>query len=177
MGPVVSERQRQRVLDFVKVGLNEGARLVAGGGVPEHLKSNGGFYVEPTVFADVTPEMRIAREEVFGPFTVVMPFDTEEEALRIANDSQYGLAAAVRTNNVARAHRFAEDLEAGIIWINDHHRVDAASPWGGVKDSGTGREFGQEAFDHYFYTKAVMVNKSNEPFDWFEPEMRDLRLN
>jgi acyl-CoA reductase-like NAD-dependent aldehyde dehydrogenase len=177
MGPVVSERQRQRVLDFVRIGLDEGARLVAGGGVPEHLKGSGGFYVEPTVFADVTPEMRIAREEVFGPFTVIIPFDSEEEALRIANDSQYGLAAAVRTNNVARAHRFAEDLEAGIIWINDHHRVDAASPWGGVKDSGTGREFGQEAFDHYFYTKAIMVNKSSEPFDWFEPEMRDLRLN
>jgi acyl-CoA reductase-like NAD-dependent aldehyde dehydrogenase len=140
-------------------------------------QGSGGFYVEPTVFADVTPDMRIAREEIFGPFTVILPFDTEEEALRIANDSPYGLAAAIRTNNVARAHRFAEDLEAGIIWINDHHRVDAASPWGGVKDSGTGREFGQEAFDHYFYTKAVMVNKSNEPFDWFEPEMRDLRLN
>src|SRR6202042_1485688 len=120
MGPVVSERQRQRVLDFVKVGLNEGAQLVAGGGVPEHLKSSAGFYIEPTVFADVTPEMRIAREEVFGPFTVVMPFDTEEEALRIANDSQYGLAAAVRPNNVARAHRFAEDLKAAFTWINAH---------------------------------------------------------
>jgi acyl-CoA reductase-like NAD-dependent aldehyde dehydrogenase len=177
MGPVVSERQRRRVLDFVEIGLAEGARLVAGGGVPEHLKGSGGFYLEPTVFADVRPNMRIAREEVFGPFTVVLPFDTEEEALRIANDSQYGLAAAVRTNNVARALRFAEDLEAGIIWVNDHHRVDAASPWGGVKDSGTGREFGQEAFDHYFYTKAVMVNKSNDRFDWFDPEMRDLRLN
>jgi acyl-CoA reductase-like NAD-dependent aldehyde dehydrogenase len=177
MGPVVSARQRQRVLDFVEIGLAEGAWLVAGGGVPEHLKDSGGFYVEPTVFADVTPEMRIAREEVFGPFTVVLPFDTEEQALRIANDSQYGLAAAVRTNNVARALRFAEDLEAGIVWINDHHRVDAASPWGGVKDSGTGREFGQEAFDHYFYTKAVMVNKSNDRFDWFDPEMPDLRLN
>jgi acyl-CoA reductase-like NAD-dependent aldehyde dehydrogenase len=177
MGPVVSARQRQRVLDFVEIGLAEGAWLVAGGGIPEHLRESGGFYVEPTVFADVTPEMRIAREEIFGPFTVVLPFDTEEEALRIANDSQYGLAAAVRTNNVARALRFAEDLEAGIIWINDHHRVDAASPWGGVKDSGTGREFGQEAFDHYFYTKAVMVNKSNDRFDWFDPEMPDLRLN
>ncbi len=177
MGPVISELQRQRVLGFVKVGLEEGARLVAGGGVPHHLKHSSGFYVEPTVFADVRSEMRIAREEVFGPFTVVLPFDTEDEALRMANDSQYGLAAAIRTNNIVRAHRFAEELEAGIIWINDHHRVDAASPWGGVKDSGTGREFGQESFDHYFYTKAIMVNKSNERFDWFEPTMRDLRLN
>jgi acyl-CoA reductase-like NAD-dependent aldehyde dehydrogenase len=177
MGPVISERQRQRVLDFVKIGLQEGARLVAGGGIPQHLKASSGYFVEPVVFADVSPEMRIAREEVFGPFTVVIPFDTEEDALRIANDSPYGLAAAVRTNNVARAHRLAEDLEAGIVWVNDHHRADVASPWGGVKDSGIGREGGLESFDYYFYTKAVMVNKSQERFDWFEPEMRDLRMN
>jgi acyl-CoA reductase-like NAD-dependent aldehyde dehydrogenase len=177
MGPLVSEKQRQRVQDFVKIGIAEGARLVAGGNVPAHLKSSKGFYFEPTVFADVRPEMRIAREEVFGPFTVILPFDSEQEALAIANDSNYGLAAAVRTNNIARAHRLAEALEAGIIWINDHHRVDAASPWGGVKDSGIGREFGQESFDNYFFTKAVMVNKSEERFDWFEKEMRDLRLN
>ncbi|KAA0971889.1 aldehyde dehydrogenase [Aureimonas fodinaquatilis] len=177
MGPVISERQRTRVLDFVKIGLDEGARLVAGGGIPQSMHNSAGFYVEPTVFADVKPEMRIAREEVFGPFTVVLPFDTEEEALRIANDSEYGLAAAVRTQNIARAHRLASQLEAGIIWINDHHRVDIAAPWGGVKASGTGREFGQESFDHYFHTKAVTVNMSNEPFDWFEAEMRDLRLN
>lgn len=177
MGPVISERQRQRVLDFVRIGLDEGARLVAGGRVPEHLKESPGFYIEPTVFADVTPQMRIAREEVFGPFTVVLPFDTEADALRIANDSPYGLAAAVRTNDVARAHRLAEDLEAGVVWINDHHRADIASPWGGVKDSGVGREGGQESFDYYFQTKAVMVNKSGERFDWFETEMRDLRMN
>lgn len=177
MGPLISERQRQRVRDFVKIGLDEGARLVAGGNIPTHLDNSGGFYFEPTVFADARPEMRIAREEVFGPFTVVMPFDGEDEALAMANDSQYGLAAAVRTQNVARAHRLAEALEAGIIWINDHHRVDAASPWGGVKDSGVGREFGQESFDHYFSTKAVMVNQSGERFDWFDTSKQDQRLN
>jgi acyl-CoA reductase-like NAD-dependent aldehyde dehydrogenase len=121
--------------------------------------------------------MRIAREEVFGPFTVILPFDSEQEALAIANDSTYGLAAAVRTNNIARAHRLAEALEAGIIWINDHHRERRRFAVGWGERLVMGREFGQESFDNYFFTKAVMVNKSEERFDWFEKEMRDRRLN
>lgn len=177
MGPVVSQRQRERILDYVRIGVAEGARLAAGGVVPAALSESPGFYVRPTVLADVRPEMRVAREEVFGPFTVVLPFDTEEEAIAIANGSEYGLAAAVRTNDVARAHRVANALEAGIVWVNDHHRVDAASPWGGVKLSGIGREFGQEAFDGYFDTKAVMVNTSNAPFDWFDVSQTHARLN
>ncbi len=177
MGPVISERQRRRILDFVAIGKEEGARLVAGGRVPPALADSPGFYVEPTVFADVDPRMRIFQEEVFGPLTVVTPFDTEEEAVRIANDSPYGLAAAIRTRDVARAHRMADRIEAGIVWINDHHRVDAASPWGGFKLSGSGREFGKEAFDAYFDVKAVMVNVGDQPFDWFDMSAVAPRLN
>lgn len=177
MGPVISERQRARVLDYVAIGQKEGAKLVAGGGIPTNLGNSKGFFVEPIVFADVKAEMRIAQEEVFGPFTVVIPFDDEADAVRLANDSPYGLAAAVRTRDIARAHRMADAIDAGIVWINDHHRVDAASPWGGFKLSGTGREFGKEAFEAYFDTKAVMVNVGDRPFDWFDMSAGDVRLN
>lgn len=177
LGPVISQRQLDRVLSFVQIGLDEQAKLVAGGKRRIVPGSEGGFFVEPTVFADVTPQMRIAREEVFGPFTVVIPFDTEEEALAIANDSPFGLAAAIRTRDVHRAHRVAARVKAGIVWINDHHRLDPASPWGGVDDSGIGRECGLESFNDHFDVKSVMVSTDGGKFDWYKDTSGQRRLN
>jgi acyl-CoA reductase-like NAD-dependent aldehyde dehydrogenase len=177
LGPVISEKQRNRVLSYVKHGLDEGARLVAGGEVPSELADSGGYFVRPTVFADVTASMRVFQEEVFGPFTTVTPFSTEAEAIALANNSPYGLAGAVRTNDLARAHRVAAAIDCGIVWINDHHRLDPASPWGGVKLSGIGRESGTESFDDHFEVKSIMVNTSGQPFDWYENTTDQSRLN
>ena len=178
LGPVVSLRQQQRVLNYIRIGLEEDkARLVAGGRIPDDPTLKGGFYVEPTVFADVTANMRIFQEEVFGPFVSVSRFSTEEEGLALANHSQFGLAGAIRTNNLTRAHRVAARLHCGIVWVNDHHRLDPASPWGGVKDSGIGRECGTESFDQHFETKSVMVRMDEAPFDWYRDTASQPRLN
>jgi acyl-CoA reductase-like NAD-dependent aldehyde dehydrogenase len=177
LGPVISAKQRQRVLNYVEIGIQEGARLVAGGRVPPDPTLANGFFVEPTVFADVLPRMRIFQEEVFGPFTSVTRFRDEDEALALANDSQFGLAGAVRTMNLARAHRVAARLRCGIVWINDHHRLDPASPWGGVGMSGVGRESGIESFDAHFQTKSVMVKVDEKPFDWYADTANQPRLN
>ena len=177
LGPLISARQRERVLGYVDIGLKEGARLVCGGRVPPDPALAGGFFVEPTVFADVEPGMRIFQEEVFGPFTSITPFRAEEEAIALANDSRFGLAGAVRTMNVARAHRIASKLRCGIVWINDHHRLDPASPWGGVGDSGIGRECGTESFDTHFQTKSIMLRTDEKPFDWYQDTASQPRLN
>ncbi len=178
LGPVVSARQQQRVLNYIKIGLEEDkARLVAGGRIPSDPALQNGFFVEPTVFADVTANMRIFQEEVFGPFVSVTKFSTEEEGLALANNSPFGLAGAIRTNDITRAHRVAARLKCGIVWINDHHRLDPASPWGGVKDSGIGRECGTESFDQHFETKSVMVRMDNTPFDWYKDTAGQPRLN
>jgi phenylacetaldehyde dehydrogenase len=175
LGPVISDRSRQRILAMLDRAKQSGAKLLTGGGVPHDLKT--GFFIEPTVMYDVPPESEIGQDEVFGPVTVVMPFDDEADALRIANATQFGLAASVWTQDVARAHRVASKLEFGMVWVNDHHRLDPASPWGGFKNSGVGRETGIESFDQFSEPRAVTVNTSGTTVDWYADDGELKRLN
>ncbi|WP_324669416.1 aldehyde dehydrogenase [Geochorda subterranea] len=178
VGPVVSRVQLERVERYVRIGVEEGARLVLGGRRPSGSPAlAAGYYYLPTIFADVRPEMRIAQEEIFGPVLCVIPFEDESDAIRIANDIRYGLGASVWTRDVGRAHRVAHAIEAGIVWINDHHRIDPGSPWGGFKWSGYGKENGFEAIREYTETKSIWVNLRPEPFDWYARDGQEKRLN
>ncbi|MBI4374933.1 MAG: aldehyde dehydrogenase family protein, partial [Elusimicrobia bacterium] len=154
MGPVVSRKQQEKVLDYVKIGQKEGARLLCGGEAGE----GKGYFVRPTVFVDAKDQMRIAQEEIFGPVVVAMPFDSPDEAVQRANGTAYGLVAGVWTKDVKKAHRLAQGLKAGTVWINCYHFVDAAAPWGGYKQSGYGREKSQYALDLYTQLKSVWID-------------------
>ncbi|AUW95475.1 MAG: betaine-aldehyde dehydrogenase [Sulfobacillus thermosulfidooxidans] len=156
MGPVVSAEQYERVLGYITKGRQEGATVIAGGGAMPAAGS--GFFIEPTVFAQVTDTMTIAQEEIFGPVAAVMPFDTVDEVIERANVSAYGLAAGVWTENVRTAHYLAQNLEAGTVWVNAYHVYDAAAPWGGFKQSGLGREMGHHALELYTETKDVWIS-------------------
>ncbi|RYY28812.1 MAG: aldehyde dehydrogenase [Sphingomonadales bacterium] len=157
MGPQAHREQLEKTLDYIAIGQREGARLVAGG----HRMTSGsladGFFVEPTVFADVSNQMRIAREEIFGPVAALIPFDGEEEAIAIANDSDFGLAAGLWTRDIGRAHRVSRRIAAGMVWVNTYRYIRWSTPYGGFKSSGWGRENGAEALDQYLETRTTVI--------------------
>jgi acyl-CoA reductase-like NAD-dependent aldehyde dehydrogenase len=168
MGPVISERQMHRALDYIRIGQEEGATLACGGRraqLPPPL--DVGYYVEPTVFVDVSAGMRVFREEIFGPVVCVSRFRDEAEAIRLANDSPFGLGASVWTRDIGRGHRVAKSITAGIVWINDHHKNDPASVWGGFGQSGYGKENGWDALREYMRKQSVVVRLSEGFSDWY----------
>jgi aldehyde dehydrogenase (NAD+) len=156
-GPQVTKAQYEKVLGYIESGKEEGANL-ATGGAPHKDVGGKGFFIEPTVFTEVKETMKIYREEIFGPFVVIASFKTEADALRMANDTTYGLGSAVFTRDIERAHRVAAKIEAGMVWINSSNDSDFRVPFGGVKQSGVGRELGSAGLEAYSQTKAVHVN-------------------
>jgi phenylacetaldehyde dehydrogenase len=167
VGPLVSKAQREKTAAAVDQARAQGATVLAGGAVPAGDDYANGWFYQPTIVADVGLADDLWRDEVFGPVSVVASFDDEDDAVRLANHSQFGLAASVWTQNVGRAIRVSRRLDIGIVWINDHHRIDPSSPWGGFKDSGIGSENGIEAFRAYTRQQSLVVNASNAVFDWF----------
>ena len=162
-GPQVSKEQHKRVLSFIETGLEDGAQLIMGGKPAAGVTANGkGYFIEPTVFGGVVSDMKICREEIFGPCAVIIPFKTEAEAVTIANDSKYGLGAMVFTRDLVRAHRVARDVESGMVWINSSNDSDVRVPFGGVKQSGIGRELGEAGLEPYFNVKAVHINLTED---------------
>lgn len=157
LGPLIDEGQLKKVLEYVEIGKNEGARLVCGGNRIISKGRDKGFYVEPTIFADVNNSMRIAQEEIFGPVLSVIPFEDEEDAIRIANDSKYGLGAGVWTKDLSRAIRVGRAIEAGTVWVNDYLTSTPGNPFGGYKNSGIGREIHKMALDNYTNIKNLCL--------------------
>jgi betaine-aldehyde dehydrogenase len=164
MGPLVSKEQYERVRSYQDIGKSEG-KLAAGGGRP--AKFAKGYYVEPTIFYDVDNSARIAREEIFGPVAAVIPFEDEKDAVKIANDTPYGLAAAVWTRDIFKAFRAVKALKAGIVWVNHMQPTYVEAPWGGYKQSGFGRELGPWGIEEYLETKQVHINLNEAPIGWY----------
>ncbi len=157
IGCLISKEHRDRVRSYIQVGRAEGAKLLCGGDVPSGDEFATGAYLKPAIFAEVNPKMRIAQEEIFGPIVCVIPFETEEEAVAIANDSFYGLSGSIWTRDISRALRVAKAIETGVLSINTGHSVHLEAPFGGVKRSGLGRELGLAAIDHYSEFKSVFI--------------------
>lgn len=165
LGPLVSKVQQEKVLFYIQTAKDEGARLITGGGIPNNVSTEG-FYVQPTVFADVTDDMTIAREEVFGPVMSVLSFESEEEVIARANDTEFGLGGGVFTSDITRAHRVVDELDAGTLWINTYNLCPVEIPFGGMKQSGFGRENSTAALDSYSELKTIYVatGKVDSPY-------------
>lgn len=168
MGPIAFGEQLAKVGGYVDIGREEGARVVCGGAYPDDAGLADGFFYPPTILVDVENTMRVAREEIFGPVLSVITFDTEEQALALGNDTHYGLAAAVWTKDIQRAHRVAHHLDAGTVWINSYRVLANNVPYGGFHQSGIGRENGIEGLDSYLQTKSVWVELTGESRDPFK---------
>jgi betaine-aldehyde dehydrogenase len=164
MGPLVSKDQFDRVRSYQELGKKE-AKLAAGGGRASSMLR--GYYVEPTIFYDVDNSARIAQEEIFGPVAAVIPFSNEGDAIRIANDTPYGLAAAVWSRDIFKAFRVVKALRAGIVWVNHMQPTYVEAPWGGYKQSGFGRELGPWGVEEYLETKQVHINLNEQPIGWY----------
>ena len=164
MGPLVSREQYDRVCKYQQIGRSE-AKVAIGGGQPAAFKR--GYYVEPTIFYDVDNSTRIAREEIFGPVATVIPFEDERDALKIANDTPFGLAAAVWSRDIYKALRMVKAIRAGIVWVNHMQPTYVEAPWGGYKQSGFGRELGIHGIDEYLETKQVHINLNEQPIGWY----------
>jgi betaine-aldehyde dehydrogenase len=168
MGPQVSEEQLNKIKSYVDIARDEGATVFAGGESPQlDPQFQNGYFFQPTIFSDVKNSMRVAQEEIFGPVTSVISFDNDDDLIRQANETIYGLSAGIWTRDITRAHRFAKAVKAGVVWINTYNMFNAASPFGGYKQSGYGREMGKHALELYTQVKSVWVDLSGKPIGWF----------
>src|SRR6266850_64930 len=168
MGPQVSMEQLNRIKSYVAIAREEGATVFAGGGQPKLEGAfQNGYFFQPTIFSEVGNSMRVAQEEIFGPVTCAITFKDDDDLLRQANDTIYGLSAGIWTRDITRAHRFARAVKAGTVWINTYNMMNAASPFGGYKQSGYGREMGKHALELYTQVKSVWVDLSGKPIGWF----------
>ena len=170
MGPLVTKAHMETVLHYIEIGKQEGATLLCGGRRATEGNLSDGYFVEPTIFGDCTPEMTIVKEEIFGPVLCLQKFSTEQEAVALANDTTYGLAAGVFTNDGAKALRVIRKLRAGITWINEFSPVYNEAPWGGYKQSGIGRELGTYGFDEFTEVKQINIRLNPAPTHWFSGE-------
>jgi betaine-aldehyde dehydrogenase len=167
MGPLVSRKQLDRVAEYVEIGLQEGATLMLGGDQPSGGRFENGYYLNPTIFAGVNSGMRIVQEEIFGPVAVVEKFSNEKEAIALANETRYGLAGAVFTNDITRAYKVIKAIRCGVTWINGFHSCYNECPFGGYKESGWGRECGTYGLEAYTEVKVINLNMDTGPVNWF----------